>query len=463
MPINSFEEYPMSWKPRIMQADKPLYVAIAEQLEGDIKRGLLLPGTKLPPQRELADFLDVNVSTISRAFRLCTQKGLLSSTVGSGTFVSYDSLANLSMIPQPAGTSLIELGSVIPEDTSYEVVVQLLKKMMEEPDFGKLFGYGDLDATRWQKEAAVKLIAKMGCNTAAEFLLPAAGGQNAIAAILAGLFRPGDRIGTDPLTYPGIKSAAKMLGIQLVPIRHDQYEMCEAGLLYACKNEKIKGLYVMPDFQNPTAHMMSEQCRSMIARVAQEQELIIIEDGIHSLLCPEPRKAIADYAPEHTLYLASLSKTISPGLRLSYVVTPRKYRAVLADALYNLNLTISPVLLELASRLMASEQAVQLAETHRRLAMTRNHLVNDILADYSVLGAVESIFRWLLLPVGWTGAGFENAAQAAGVQVYGSERFAVGKAKPRAAVRLAVTAPKTQEELKNALAIIGSLLDKTPL
>lgn len=90
--------------------------------------------------------------------------------------------------------------------------------------------------------------------------------------------------------------------------------MCEAGLLYACKNEKIKGLYVMPDFQNPTAHMMSEQCRSMIARIAQEQELIIIEDGIHSLFCPEPRKAIADYAPEYTLYLASLSKTISPGL-----------------------------------------------------------------------------------------------------------------------------------------------------
>jgi DNA-binding transcriptional regulator YhcF (GntR family) len=86
MPVNSFEDYPMSWKPRIAQTNKSLYIAIAEQLEHDIKGGTLLPGTQLPPQRELADFLDINVSTISRAFKVCTQKGLLSSTIGSGTF-----------------------------------------------------------------------------------------------------------------------------------------------------------------------------------------------------------------------------------------------------------------------------------------------------------------------------------------------------------------------------------------
>lgn len=82
MPINSFENYPMSWKPILQESSQPLYLFLAGQLEKDIKAGLLLPGTKLPPQRELADFLDLNVSTITRAFKLCTQKGLLNGKIG---------------------------------------------------------------------------------------------------------------------------------------------------------------------------------------------------------------------------------------------------------------------------------------------------------------------------------------------------------------------------------------------
>ena len=88
MPVNSFENYPMSWKPTLQHSKKPLSLTLAERLEQDIHNGTLRPGTKLPPQRELADFLDINVSTVTRAFKICSNKGLLSSAVGSGTFVS---------------------------------------------------------------------------------------------------------------------------------------------------------------------------------------------------------------------------------------------------------------------------------------------------------------------------------------------------------------------------------------
>lgn len=79
MPYNSFADYPMSWKPVLDRNSRPLYLALARQLADDVMNGILLPGTKLPPQRELADFLDINVSTVSRAFRLCSDKGLLTS------------------------------------------------------------------------------------------------------------------------------------------------------------------------------------------------------------------------------------------------------------------------------------------------------------------------------------------------------------------------------------------------
>ena len=75
MPVNSFENYPMSWKPDIANMKPPLYKSLASSLEEDILNGLLNPGDKLPPQRELADFLDINLSTITRAFKICELKG----------------------------------------------------------------------------------------------------------------------------------------------------------------------------------------------------------------------------------------------------------------------------------------------------------------------------------------------------------------------------------------------------
>ena len=70
MPINSFDDYPMTWRPERIHLHPPVYRALAAQLERDILSGRLPPHTKLPPQRELADFLDLNLSTVTRAFRL---------------------------------------------------------------------------------------------------------------------------------------------------------------------------------------------------------------------------------------------------------------------------------------------------------------------------------------------------------------------------------------------------------
>nr|WP_303874672.1 GntR family transcriptional regulator [Tepidanaerobacter acetatoxydans] len=71
MPYKSFDNYPLSWKPNLDRNSRSLYKTLARQLEEDIANGTLRPGTKLPPQRELADYLDLNVSTISKAFNGC--------------------------------------------------------------------------------------------------------------------------------------------------------------------------------------------------------------------------------------------------------------------------------------------------------------------------------------------------------------------------------------------------------
>ncbi len=195
MPINSFENYPMSWKPTLNKMEKPIYRALARQLEQDIVKGVLLPGTKLPPQRELADYLDVNVSTVSKAFKACELKGLLSAAVGSGTFVSYDALSNAYLLEDTKPKHLIEMGATLPDNASYEPLQLQLKSMLQETDYEKWFGYGRAGESLWQKDAAIKLIQRGGFETTVDHILFANGGQNAIAATLASLCKPGDRIG----------------------------------------------------------------------------------------------------------------------------------------------------------------------------------------------------------------------------------------------------------------------------
>ncbi len=162
MPVNSFENYPMSWKPSIDRTKKPIYKSLAKQLREDIAHGVLLPGTKLPPQRELADYLDLNVSTISKAFKVCESKGLLSATVGNGTFISYDALANAYLLEDMKPNHLIEMGATLPDNDSYHPLMEELKGMLKEPNYEKWFSYGRQGENLWQKDAAVKLIQRGG-------------------------------------------------------------------------------------------------------------------------------------------------------------------------------------------------------------------------------------------------------------------------------------------------------------
>lgn len=458
MPHNSFENYPMSWRPTLKNGAGPLYMQLASQLERDMTSGALRPGTKLPPQRELADFLDINVSTVSRAFKICSRKGLLSSSVGSGTYVAYDICTNMFTASAFSRPHLIELGSMMPETIQQDEVISLLQKMLTEPDFGRLFQYSHGIAA-WQREAAVKLMSLAGCPASPEQVLTASGGQNSLAAIFAGLFQPGDRLGVDPLIYPGLKSAAKLFGIQLVPIQQENGEMSESGLRYAVKNDGIRGIYVMPDCQNPTTHTMTVGCREMIAKTARELDLIVIEDGINSLLSEKKRKAIHANAPEHTIFLLSLSKTVNPALRLAYLAVPKRYYQKMDNALYNINLSQSSLLLELASRLIVSGQLDALLARRRKGLAARNQLTDQVLNHYEVSGDSTSLSRWLHLPHGMTGAQFEQAALEHGVFVYGSERFAVGKDAPAGAVRLAICAPDRIEELERGLLVLKDLLD----
>lgn len=455
MPVNSFETYPMSWKPA-WSKERPMYQSLAKRLEDDIRSGALLPGTKLPPQRELADFLDINVSTVSQAFRICSDKGLLTSVTGSGTFVAYDAMTNLSLAPD--GTEpLIELASMMPETIAVDGVVASLQAMLVEEKAPAFFQYGSGRAA-WRRLAALDLLRRAGA-VGKEGAVAANGGQNAIVASLLALCRPGDRLGVDPLVYSGLKQAARLLGVRLVPVAQEQGEMSADGIRYAVQNHQIKGLYIVPDFQNPTARVMSEQGRRTIAQAAEDEGLFIIEDGVARLMAADPLPTIQSLAPERTFFILSLSKVLLPTLRMAYILCPPAYTDALQDIVQSLHLSQSELLAELTARLLVSGAAEALIAARREGAARRNAIAEEILKGYTLLGSSECLSRWLVLPEGLTGTQAEDEARRRGVAVYGDAHFAVGPESRQYGLRLAVTAPADDDELAEGLRRLKAVLD----
>lgn len=460
MPVNSFENYPMSWKPKLNYGKNPLYIELSNMLEQDIKSGKLLPGTKLPPQRELADFLDINLSTISRVFKICKQKGLISATIGSGTFVSSDVGLNGMFLKNSSESRIIEMGPILPSVNENKIVINLMKKILSEPNSERLFQYAEPEGTLAHRKAAVKWIEKCKLTVKAEDIIIAAGGQNAIIASLASAFHFGDRIGTNSHIYPGVKNAAQILGIQLIPIKEKDNEITEEGLKYAINNENIKGVYITPDYSNPTTNVMSIETRKLIAKFAKENNLIIIEDAINSLLCEDVLEPIKYFAPDNTIHILSISKVISPGLRISFVTPPDKIRAEILKTFYAMNISVSPMLSEVAARLIHLGYGEKIASERKKLNIVRNDIVDKYLGDFKILGERTCPFRWLYLNDEKSGEVFEQEAKKCGVQVYTAERFVVGKAKTQNAVRMAITSANSDKEFEEGIKILQKILYK---
>lgn len=460
MPVNSFDNYPMSWKPDLSSLTGPKYIALAELLERDIKSGKLKAGTKLPPQRELADFLDLNLSTITKVYKLCEQKGLLSASVGNGTYVSSDAAANPVLLCGKEDSHLIEMGAIVPFVTSNLKVKQYAEQLMKKPDALELFSYGAPEGTKRQRTAGVTWLQKSEFCTDTEHIVLAAAGQNGLMAALGACFETNDKIGTEPMTYPGVKTAAKLFGIHLLPVRSSDYEMTEDGIRYAAQKENIKGLYVIPDYQNPTSHTMSLETRKMIAGVAIEENLLIIEDGINNLLSENPLPPIASFAPEQVVHIASLSKTVSPGLRTAFIHVPNRFHEKMATALYSMNISISPLLATVSAALIEDGAADEILAERRQGIIERNRIVNQILEKFVMPVGLTSPLRSIQLPEYFTGKSFELCARQAGVEVYGAERFSVGNKTPEKTVRISVTTPPSVEILTEGLRRLRAILQQ---
>ncbi|WP_141432614.1 PLP-dependent aminotransferase family protein [Bacillus sp. 03113] len=463
MPINSFDHFPLSWKPNKALMKQPYFTAVADQLEHDIKNGSLAPGTKLPPQRELADYLDLNFTTITRAYNLCKKKGLIYGTTGRGTFVSHHVNESITITGADLSPSCIEMGMVSGFEQYNEMVVQATKSVIEKGYLNNLYKYSYPTGHPHQLTAANRWLEQLGIHVDSDQIAIFSGAQNALTNALISLFEPGDKIATDEYTYSNFIELAKLLHIQLVPITGDQNGMCADALELQCKQNKITGLYLMPSCANPTTIKISLSRKKELAEVIRRRKLILIEDDIFACMITG-RKVyetipLFSLVPEQTLYVCSTSKSLCSGIRIAYLVFPVNFRKKILHGLYNTNIKTSSLDAEIITELILNGNAYAIVEKKRELAVKAGAIFERYFPECPSLATPYCFYRWLPIPNTKPSSQVERELEKAGIRAYHSDRFIVRNQTDKPFLRISLSDAGSMSKLDKGLSILKEYLE----
>lgn len=449
----------ITWVPSFNEKKEPIYVSIANSLEEDIKNGALEGGYKLPPQRVIANYLGINHSTVTRAYKLCEEKGLIKGITGKGTFVSYYAGVPQNLLTNYTDSNIIEMGMVLPLYEVNKTIESYLRDLYQNIDYESILRYAPPEGHIKHRYMASKWLSQSDIHYSPEQIIITSGTQNALSVILVSLFDRGDRIIVDEYTYTGFLSLSKLLGIILVPVKTNEDGIDISELKRTCERENIKGIYLIPDCHNPTSAKLDDIKRIEIAHIIEENNLLLIEDNPFGFTIQDKIKPISHYIPNNSIYISGTSKSINPTFRISYVASSQKYISHLIHGVNNLTWMASPINAEIISQILNTAKYNELVASKLLKLKERNRLVDDILNGYHLIPNETSLFRYLILPQSISDKDIELSCLEKRVQVFSSRRFSVGNHQNENAIRLSISGPKDIEELRRGLLIVKEVLE----
>ena len=445
MPVNSFEDHPLSWTPpRDALGGGPVYLALAAALEGDIRSGAVAAGTRLPPQRELADFLDIDFTTVTRAYGVCREKGLVYGVTGRGTFVA----------PQAcdSGGDVVDCGVVqaFPEVGADEILASA-REVVSRASAAGLFSYGGRDGSPLSRSAGVAWLRRGGVDVDPSQMAVFPGAQGAISAALLSLFRVGDAVAVDEFTYGNFISLARLAHLKLVPVESDGGGMLPAALSEAASKARVRGVFLMPHCANPTARTLSERRKDALARVIREKGLLLVEDD--ASLAPPGKGERPFFArlPRQTVHVSGTTRYIAGGLRATFMAYPGEFSRAILDALHHLTIKAGALDAEILAEAVLSGRAERILRAKARKAREANALFDGMFPS-APPAAATSPFRMLPLP-GTSGRGLEveRLCREAGVAVFHSDRFSVRPGNPGSFLRVSLSSAPSLPRLRRGL------------
>jgi GntR family transcriptional regulator/MocR family aminotransferase len=327
----------------------PLGPRVYAELRQAIVEGRLQPGDKLPSSRELAWRLKLARNTVSAAYERLAAEGYLGTRPGSGTFVSDHGEAPLpkglgsdaALQPRfsPWALALSATHSIVPArdlpldfrpglpdlanfpvDVWRRLAARSLRRLSP-----RLALYGDPQGlSELRAEVARYLSRSRAVSGSTDDVLITSGSQQALDLVGRLLLAPGSAVAVEEPGYPMAKLVFGAIGARIVPVPVD-----EDGLVVDRLPEDAGMVYVTPSHQFPLGVALSLARRKRLLEWAIRRNAVIVEDDYDSefRFGGRPLESLQGLDRSGSVvYLGTFSKVLFPGLRLGYVVAPRRMR-----------------------------------------------------------------------------------------------------------------------------------------
>ena len=295
----------------------------------------------------------------------------------------------------------------------------------------KAFQYGATQGVPELREAVAKR-----CGVPVERVQITSSSQQGIDVCTRVLVDPGDVILTSSPSYLGALQSFRSYRADIRGVKHDSdpkafeqaYEDVIAGA--HAEGKKIKFLYMIPDFQNPSGESLTLQERKMLVALAQKHDFLIVEDSPYRELRYEGDHIPTMYSldPDRVIHLGSFSKIFAPGFRLGWAIANPE----ILDKIYvcKQSLDLCPPIFDqyVAAEFLASGRLD--ANLEKSIALykdKRDHLLS-LLAEYMPEGIrwthpEGGLFLFLTMPEGFEAVKFYDKALDAGVAYVAGEFF----------------------------------------
>ncbi|WP_170442671.1 PLP-dependent aminotransferase family protein [Ruegeria arenilitoris] len=458
------------WSTDLPKSKGPKYALVADTIRKAIENKQLEVGVKLPPVRELAYRLQITPGTVARAYSILTEEGLLQAEVGRGTFVAPPKMPLLDDVwsrqlhlrddKYDANVSLFS--PRLPDVGQVSLIRSCLAKVAQG-DPKMFMNYPTRDAYLPVRQAVVDWLSDLplGALNADDIVLTH-GGQSGLCVVFQTVLRdPKPVVLVEDLSYAGFRRAGELMRAEVVGVKMDKWGISPDALDHILRQTRAQAICVSPEVQNPTGGHSPLERRNEVIEIARRHDLQIIEDDCYRM--GEARApSYRALAPERGWHVSSISKTLTPALRVGFAIAPRERSGDLRRSAEYGYFGLAQPLAELTRLLLSHPQSRQMARDVRAKMGEYVRVAVNALGGFNLNWDADIPFVWLSLPSGWRAAAFSRAAEREGIQLRSADEFALRDGRAPNAVRIAMNGHVSLKQFESAMLRLRALLDNPP-
>jgi DNA-binding transcriptional MocR family regulator len=442
------------WAPRLANIEASAADRLVLALADDITEGRLTAGERLPAHRDLAWKLGVGLGTVTKAYAVLERRGLTRSVKGRGTFVA---------LQEARAERQIDLSSnAPPASLNPSFLAKALAGIARRIDAHHFNLYSPPAGHFEHRCVFARWLETLGLSVDPAHLFLTSGGRHALALAFDLVCGPQGLLLTERITYPGALALVQRRGGRVQGVEIDAEGMVPEALEDALARTASNGgraVYLTPTLHNPTTAIMGAARRQIIADICRRAGVWIIEDGVYAGSRTDLRP-LAALAPDISLHVNSLSKSLGPGLQIGMLALPEKLEKAAGSLLQDAPMTPSALSCAVVEEWLVSGVVSSVQRDLRNETRRRAGLAVSLLGISELVSNPDACNVWL--PMERDAANrFVSTAAASGIRLSTPASMMADPEDQASGIRLCLGGPSF-DDLTGALTLMAGWLSRWP-